>query len=136
LPVLFYELCEMNGMSWKNILKEEMNIEDNDIFDKFVEDLTDRLIDRELKDHLRRPKPDDPIEFREQYKNHETALKEVLYDDLFTNIGNRLGKAIEEVVFEKGTIDYDDNLSSSGILVLIEAIDKNEKELESRNLEW
>ena len=123
-------------MSWENILKrksEKLNVEDGNIFNKFVKDLTDGLIDRELQDHLSRTTSDDP-----QYKNHETALKEVLYDDLSNNIAERLGKAIEEVVFEEGRIDYDDReyASSSGILVLIEAIDKNEKELESKNLEW
>ena len=110
---------------------KKLNVEDGNIFNKFVKDLTDGLIDRELKDHLSRTKPDDP-----HYKNHEIALKEVLYDDLSDNIAERLAKAIDEVVFEEGRIDYDDNASSSGILVLIEAIDKNEKELESKNLEW
>ena len=123
-------------MSWEEIVKRKstkLNVEDGNIFNKFVEHLTDDLIDKELKDHLSRTKSDDP-----QYKNHETALKEVLYDDLSYNIANRLLKPIEEVVFEEGTIDYDDReyASSSGILVLVEAIDKNEKELESKNLEW
>ena len=63
-------------------------------------------------------------------------MKEVLYDDLSNNIAKKLSDAIEKVVFKEGTIDYDDNYSSSGILVLVEAIDKNEKELDSRNLEW
>ena len=123
-------------MSWENIVKrksKKLNVEDGNIFNKFVKDLTDGLIDRELQDHLSRTTSDDL-----QYKNHETALKEVLYNDLSNNIAERLGKAIEEVVFEEGTVDYDDReyTSSSGILVLIEAIDKNEKELESKNLEW
>jgi mRNA-degrading endonuclease RelE of RelBE toxin-antitoxin system len=121
-------------MSWKKIVKrksKKLNVEDSNIFNKFVKDLTDGLIDRELQDHLSRTTSDDP-----QYKNHEIALKEVLYDDLSDNIADRLADAIETVVFKEGRIDYDDNASSSGILVLIEAIDKNEKELESKNLEW
>ena len=121
-------------MTWENIVKrksKKLNVEDSNIFNKFVKDLTDGLIDRELQDHLSRTTSDDP-----QYKNHEIALKEVLYDDLSDNIADRLADAIETVVFKEGRIDYDDNASSSGILVLIEAIDKNEKELESKNLEW
>ena len=123
-------------MNWENILKrknKKLNLEGGNTFNKFVKDLTDGLIDRKLQDHLSRTTSDDP-----QYKNHETALKEVLYNDLSDNIAERLEKAIEEVVFEEGTVDYDDReyASSSGILVLIEAIDKNEKELESKNLEW
>ena len=134
-------------MSWEDILKgknltydfvEEddifikyvKNLTD-DIFIKFVKNLTDGLIDKELEDHLSATTSDDP-----HYKNHEIALKEVLYDDLFENIADRLLKAIDEVVFKEGTIHYDEYSSSSGILVLIEAIDTNEKELESKNLEW
>ena len=120
-------------MNWEDIVKrkgKKLNVEDDNIFIKFVEHLTDVLIDRELKNHLSRTTSDDS-----QYKNHEIALREVLYDDLSNNIADRLADAIETVVFKEGRIDYDE-YSSSGILVLIEAIDKNEKELESKNLEW
>jgi hypothetical protein len=125
-------------MSWENIIKrkktdEGINIEEINIYDNFVKSLADSLIRNELEDHLSRTTLDD-----QQYKDHEVALKEVLYDDLLNNISFRLGKAIHEVVFEEGEIQdsNSENVTSSGIFVLIEAIDKNMKELESRNLEW
>ena len=113
-------------MSWKDIIKKDYD----DImekyygdFTKFVTTLTDSLIETELDDHLSRTTSDDP-----HYKNHEISLKEVMHSDLFHNIGRRLEKAIGEVVFKEDEL--------GNILVISEAIDKNEEELNSKNLEW
>ena len=113
-------------MNWEDIVKrkgKKLNVEDDNIFIKFVEHLTDVLIDRELKNHLSRTTSDDS-----QYKNHEIALREVLYDDLSNNIAMKLDEKLQEIFTEKDEL--------GNLLVLLEVIERNEAKLDSRNLEW
>ena len=62
------------------------------------------------------------------HKNLETALKEVLYDDISKNIWRKLNEKVQEIFTETDEL--------GNLLILIEAIDKNEAELESKNLFW
>ena len=69
-------------MNWKDIMKKELR-NFNEFFNEFVEALTDDFIEREIEDYSDNK---DDEEIQQNRKNLETALKEVLYDDLFNNI--------------------------------------------------
>ena len=116
-------------MSWEDTIKKKkynsddawLNKFDSD-FNTFVEILTDYFIENEIKDDLeRKNKRSDSNEYSMQtHKNLETALKEVLYDDISKNIWRKLNEKVQEIFTETDEL--------GNLLILIEAIDKNEAE--------
>ena len=123
-------------MNWKDIMKKDYGDTRlrrfNEFFNEFVEALTDSFIEEELEDYSRKRKLDsdnkDDEDIQQNYKNLEIALNEVLYDDLSYNIAKELDKKLNEIFNTKDEL--------GNIIVLSEVIERNEAELESRNLEW
>lgn len=118
-------------MSWEDTIKKKyedawLRKFDSD-FDTFVETLTDYFIENEIKDNLERKNNSNEYAMQ-THKNLETALREVLYDDISNNIWRKLNEKVEEIFTETDEL--------GNLLILIEAIDKNEAELESKNLFW
>lgn len=75
-------------------------------------------------------------EIAQQEKDQEIALKEIVYDDFVINIERKIFDNFEEI-FKEGWIDDDDDMGSSGgVLVLTQALIDNDAEIRRRNLEW
>ena len=146
-------------MSWSNILKRKTayyKMPTTSPVDEAVtvlaKALADDFIEKELEEYKNKvptsPKSskydyqysgydeETKDEFAQHEKNQEIALKEVIYDDLVSNIEGKIFDSFEEI-FKEGYIENEDGMGgSSGVLVLINAIDSNWKKLMDRKLEW
>ena len=142
-------------MSWSIILKKKsypITHPVDEAVTVLAKALADDFIEKELEETKNRvPEPPKSSKYDYQYsdydeetkdeiaqqeKNQEIALKEVIYDDLVSNIEGKIFDSFEEI-FKEGYIENEEGTGgSSGILVLIHAIDSNWKELMDQNLEW